>query len=69
MRMLVMKSHAAPKRPKAPRAVTEADLTHPPKIQKLVKTGFDRDDVAPGHWWGDGAEPQRKTAKPVKHGR
>ena len=26
-----MKSHAAPKRPKAPRAVSEADLTHPPK--------------------------------------
>jgi hypothetical protein len=64
-----MKSH--PKRSKAPRAVTEADLTHPPKIQKLIKTGFDRDDVAPAHWWGDGPEPGVGKAKPksTKRGR
>jgi hypothetical protein len=61
-----MKSHLAPKRPKPPRAENEGDLSHPPKIQKLVKTGFDRDDVAPAHWWGDGPEPGKATRRRTK---
>jgi hypothetical protein len=56
------------KPPLSAKGLNEGDLTHPPKIQKLVKTGFDRDDVAPGHWWGDGPGLGKAKAK-AKRGR